>query len=436
MRIHFVGIGGIGVSALARHFIAEGWDVSGSDLKKSEITDELKDEGVRIQIGHDKNNIDSDIEKVVYTAAVNFDNPEIKEAIKMGIKIKSYPQALAEVSKDYFTIAVSGTHGKSTTTAITAMILIEAGFDPTVIVGTKLSQFGSKNYRRGSSQYLIIEADEWNKSILNYSPDLATITNLELEHLDSYSDIDDLIGTFREYLSGLKDKPVILNDDDSNLKKLKVKNRHFFSVNSPIKEEIKKVLKVPGDHNLENALAAYKTAELLKIPKEKILRGIANYEGIWRRFEEKEITVSGQKINIVQDYAHHPTELRATLKALSDKYGEKAVAVFQPHQYKRTAHLRDQFIEVLNESEIKVFVVDIYSVAGRESKEVKKKISSRELVEGVKNEKVDYLPGGFGEIKKKLEEYLQRGKIIAIIGAGDIYRLEEVLKGQIKSKNK
>lgn len=435
MHIHFVGIGGIGVSALARHFMEAKEVVTGSDLSESEIIEELKNEGAQITIGHSKKNVDGNIDRIIHTAAVSFDNPEIKRGKELGIKISSYPEALSEIGKDYFTIAISGTHGKSTTAAMTAMVLIEAGLDPTVVVGTKLKEFGSKNYRRGSSKYLIIEADEWNKSILNYSPDLAVITNLELEHLDSYSDLEDLLKTFQKYLSGMKNRPVILNGEDDNLKKLKVENKVFFSKNSSAKEEVKEVLRVPGKHNLENALAAFKVGEVLEISKEDILEGLAGYRGVWRRFEEKEISIFGRDIKLIQDYAHHPTELKATLDALTEKYGKEIVVVFQPHQYKRSYHLQDKFVEVLEKSELRIFVTDIYSVAGRESEEIKKKISSKELVKMSDNEKVSYLPGNFTDIKKKLICYLQDGKNIAIIGAGDIYRLEEVLKGQIKSNN-
>jgi len=201
MKIHFIGIGGIGVSALAQYYLAKGHKVSGSDLVSSEITGSLKKSGAKIFIArHLAKNLPDDTDLVIYSPAVSSDNPEIEKAKKSGIKIQSYPEALGELTKKYFTITVSGTHGKSTTCAMIALVLMKAGLDPTVIVGTKLKEFNGSNFRIGKSKYLIIEADEWQASFLNYWPKIIVLTNIEREHLDYYKDLKHILKTYKEYI--------------------------------------------------------------------------------------------------------------------------------------------------------------------------------------------------------------------------------------------
>jgi len=466
MRIHFIGIGGIGVSALARYYLAKGNQVSGSDLAFSEITDALKKIGAKIFIGpHSAGNLADNADMVVYSPAVQSDNPEMIEAKKKGIKIQSYPEALGELTKKYFTIAISGAHGKSTTTAMVSLILEKAGLDPTVIIGTKLKEFQNSNCRVGDSQYLVIEADEWNASFLNYWPKIIVLTNIEREHLDYYRDLDHILKTFGEYVNHLpKDGVLIVNEDDNNISKIKTNNKVVilsdsegsrsmmrgsftavqddskfriknYSIKQKEAEELKKILKVPGQHNVYNALATLAVARELGISDEVSFEALSKYQGAWRRFEISEKEVSGKKIIIVNDYGHHPTEVLATLKAGREKYQDRKIwCVFQPHQYQRTFFLFDDFVKVFSDVLKKIgnksildnlVLTDIYDVAGREREDVKKKVNSKILVEKIGLPSAVYIQRG--EIAGYLRDNLVDGDVLIIMGAGSIYDLQKEL---------
>ncbi len=433
MTIHFVGIGGIGVSALARHFLLEKNKVTGSDLSKSKITEDLEELGADITYRHSSKNIKKETDLVIFSPAIPEDNPEIKKAKSMEIETRSYPKALGELTKDYFTIAVSGTHGKSTTTSMAALVLEAGSLDPTVIVGTKLKEFNDSNYRKGNSEILLIEADEWQGSLLNYHPDIIILTNLELEHVDYYENLEKLLETFQNYVDRLDENGVaIINNEDENLMRLKVKQKvNYFSKEDSIAEKVKEKIKVPGVHNLENALAAYRLGKTLEIESDLILDGLSKYEGSWRRFEQKKIQINQKKYDLVLDYAHHPTELKAVLQAAREKFEERRIwAIFQPHQYQRSMHLKKEFVEVFKSSPVdKLSIVDIYSVPGREKESIKDKISSKALVDEVESSKIEYLPGNLKEISGKIRDNLQGNELIVIIGAGDIYKVEDFLKG-------
>jgi len=424
MNIHFIGIGGIGLSALARYYLAQDHEISGSDLEQSELTDALKEEGAEIFIGHNAKQITSNTDLVVYTAAINKDNPELVKAEKEGVPTQSYAEALGKLTKEHFTIAITGTHGKSTTAAMVASILIEAGLDPTVILGTKFDQLEHENCRIGESNYLVIEADEFNKSFLEHYPEILTVTSIEEDHLDCYENLEDIIKSYREFTTHLpKHGELIVNGDDHNAKKLKYNRTQTFSLQNPVSEKIKKVLQVPGKHNVSNALAALQTARALDISDEVSLKALSNFKGVWRRFDIKESKLNGKEVTIVNDYAHHPTELKATLKAAEEKFPEQEKwAVFQPHQVARTSNLFDDFVEVMKETTTeKLIVTDIYKVAGREEEE---KTTSKELVDAVNRENVVYVS------KEKLKKFLLenfKNEVLIIMGAGDIYKLEQEL---------
>ncbi|GAG07056.1 unnamed protein product, partial [marine sediment metagenome] len=264
---------------------------------------------------HKKNRLKPDIKQVIYSPAVKKNNPEFLEAKKREIKIQSYPQALGELTRKYFTIAVSGTHGKSTTTAMISLILIKAGLDPTVIIGTKLKEFGNSNFRMGKGKYLIIEADEWNASFLNYWPKIIVLTNIEKEHLDYYKNLKHILRTYKEYISHLsRNGTLVINKDDKNISKLKAQGLklHFksqgFSLKQKEAKKLKEILKIPGEHNILNALASLKTARILKIPDRVSFKALSEYKGAWRRFEKHKFKIGNQKLEIISDYAHHPTE--------------------------------------------------------------------------------------------------------------------------------
>ena len=473
MKIHFIGIGGIGTSALAQYYLAKGHKVSGSDLVSSEITDFLKKSGAKIFIvRHSAKNLPDDADLVIHSPAVRPDNPEIKKAKNLGIKIQSYPEALGELTRKYFTIAVSGTHGKSTTCTMISSILIKAGFDPTVIVGTKLKEFKGSNFRAGESKYLVIEADEWQASFLNYWPKIIILTNIEREHLDYYKNLEHILKTYSEYMSHLpKDGILVANKDDKNVKKI-ISNFQFpisnfqFSQSKDV-QKLRRILKVPGKHNIYNALAALSLARVLKIPDKISFKALSQYKGAWRRFEIERGVIGNKKFTIVSDYAHHPTEIRATLEAARGYFPKKKIwCVFQPHQYQRTFYLFNDFINVFSKAPIdRLIITDIYDVAGREKGGIKKKVSSEKLIKKLNKSRAIYLvrgqrglakaqrkktpsevngseekPGrnkpltgqtsnGIYLPKERIKNYLKRnlrgGEVVIVMGAGDIYNLGE-----------
>ena len=432
MKIHFIGIGGIGVSALAQYYLSNDHKVSGSDLVSSETTALLEKKGIKIIIGkHKTKNLSKNTDLVIYSPAVQENNPELKIAKKYKIKCQSYPEALGDLTKKYFTIAISGTHGKSTTTAMTSLILIKAGLDPTVILGTKLKEFNNSNFREGKSKYLIIEADEWKASFLNYFPKIIALTNIEKEHLDYYKDINHILTTYKKYISNLPEKAVLIIKKDKNILKLKAqfKKLKIKDYSSSPKQigKLKRILKVPGEHNVLNALTALTIAQTLKISDKISLKALSEYKGAWRRFEEQKIEIEDWKLKIISDYAHHPTEVNATLKAMREKFPNKKIwCIFQPHQYQRTFYLFKDFVKTfkhaIDKSNInKIIITDIYDVAGREKENIKKKINSEKLVKEINKPSVIYLP------KQKIINYLKKNikgkEIIIIMGAGDIYKI-------------
>jgi UDP-N-acetylmuramate--alanine ligase len=447
-KIHFIGIGGIGVSALARYYLEKGHKITGSDLVFSEITQDLEKKGVEIFIGKHKGiNIKEDIDLVIYTSAANDSNPEVKKAKELNIKIQSYSQALGDLTKEYFTIAVSGTHGKSSTSSMLGLLLIKAGLDPTVIIGTKLRELGDSNCRVGNSKYLVIEADEWNASFLNYYPDILVLTNIEIEHLDFYKDLDDILFTYKKYLNNLsKESFLIINGNDKNIGKLmeSIKpcpfNVKSFSLDQNEADEIKNVMKIPGKHNIANALAVLSVAEILNIDKKTVLESLSEYKGSWRRFDLSQRRTKDAKFTLINDYAHHPTEIKATLNACKEKFPDRKIyAVFQPHQYQRTFYLFDDFIKVLSNSLIdELIIADIYDVAGREEATIKKNVSSEKLVKEIEkkaNFKTFYIPT-INKIARHLNKKLEEKDVLIIMGAGTIYELASYFPLDRKQTNK
>jgi UDP-N-acetylmuramate--alanine ligase len=428
MKIHFIGIGGIGVSSLARYYLSQGAQVSGSDVSASPLIDELRQEGMHISIGHRVGNISKDMDLVIYSAAVKQDNPEIIEAKKHSIKSQTYAQALGELTKKMETIAVSGMHGKSTTTAIIGLMMEKAGLDPTVIVGTKIKEWGNKNFRIGGSQYLVIEADEFNRSFLNYWPKVIVLTNIEEEHLETYKDLNDIKETFKEYIGHLpSDGTVIENEEDKNIKEiisgLKIKSLAY---NSKIKNQ-ELNLKIPGAHNVANANAALAVAEVLNIPEKIAIESLNNFSGTWRRMEFKG-TINGAKI--YDDYGHHPTEIKATLDSARQLMAGngRLWCVFQPHQYQRTYRLFEKFTGAFDGAD-KIILLPIYSVAGRETDEIKEKVNSKMLAQAIRDrgQKEVLCLDLFDETAEYLKKNLKENDLCLIMGAGDINQLTEAV---------
>ena len=404
MKIHFIGIGGIGVSALAQYYLQKGYEISGSDLAPSEITDAMAKVGVEIFIGNKPEHIKPDVDLVVYSPAVKSDNQEFMTAKKLGIKLQSYPEALGQLTREYTTIAISGSHGKSTTTAMTALVLIAGGIDPTVIVGTKLKEFGNSNFRAGKSNYLVIEACEYDGSFLEYSPTIAVITNIDKEHLDYFKTFANVKKAFKEFVKKVPQDGLLITEK-----------------NLPMKEVKNLKLQVPGQHNILNALAALSVARFLGVADEISFQALSEFTGTWRRFE---ITKT-EPYTVVSDYGHHPNEILATLTAAREKYPDKKIwVIFQPHQYQRTYYLLKDFIKVFRKINIdNIIITDIYDVAGREEKNINQKINSELLVKKINKKNVQY--ANIIDAEKYVKGNVKNGEVVIIMGAGDVYKLAD-----------
>jgi len=429
-KVHFIGIGGIGISALARYFLAQNWLISGSDAFKSPETEEIRKDGINVKIGHKKSNISRDLDLVIYSQAIPSDNPEILYAKRLKIPLKTYPEALGELTKKYKTLAVAGSHGKSTTTALLSLIFLEAKLDPTVIIGTKLKEFKGKNFRLGKSKYLIIEADEYKDSFLNYYPQGAIVTNVDREHLDHYKNFGNVKKGFLNFMGNLQPEGIlVLNKDDKPLASLanKFKNKRVIWVShKDVKrvKQIKKVLQVPGAHNVSNALQAFYLAKSFGIKEKVILKALSKYEGAWRRMEYKGELVDKNlksKALVYDDYGHHPTEIKATLKAFREKHPERfLICVFQPHQSRRLEILFNEFTKAFEESDV-LILFDIYKVSGRD--ELSQNVDSKKLSESVTLPgTVVHLPypGDLKDIALSILEVSYSPGVIVMMGAGDI----------------
>ena len=442
MKIHCIGIGGIGVSALAQYYLAQGYKVSGSDLVASEITSALERKGITIFIGNSAEHITPDIDIVVHSPAVKPSNPEYHKAKSLGLTIKSYPKALGELTRRYFTIAVTGSHGKSTTTAMIGLVLIKAGLNPTVIVGTKLKEFGDNNFHMGNSRFLVIEACEYDDSFRHYSADIAVITNIDKEHLDYFETMEGVVEAFETFIEKLPKKSLLIaNRDDGYATAVAEKQNQrrvlYYSLRLQAQKNqdiaviagkkdaaiIKQSLGIPGSHNVSNALAVLSVARVLKISDEVTFKVFPQYHGSWRRFEVKEKRVNQRLVTIVSDYGHHPTEVIATLKAAREKFpGKKIWCIFQPHQYQRTYYLMKDFVKLFKKVPVnQVIITDIYDVAGREEKKISGEVSAQSLVKKVGKRTVIYLPTK--EIPSYMQQRVKRGDVVVVMGAGDIYTL-------------
>lgn len=392
-NVFFVGVGGIGISALARLFKASGKNVSGSDKSASPLTEELKAEGMDIFIGHSENQLPKDSDLVIYSEAVSLDNPELEKASELGIPMMNYFQALGKVAESYRLVAISGTHGKTTTTAMLALILERAGLDATVIVGTKVKEFGNKNIKIGSSELMLVEACEYRRNFLSLKPDLLGVLNVELDHLDYFKSFEDYEKAFQELAS--QSAEVVWPDDVA---------------------EYEGEVGVPGWHNLMNAGMAANLARKLGVSESVIASALADFKGTWRRFEYRG-TCGGALV--YDDYAHHPSEIMATLQAAREKHPDtRIVAVFQPHQYSRTAKLLDAFAESFEDAD-EVIITNIYEA--RDTMEDKHAVSAESLVEEISHHHDDVKFGnGLEKTANHLLETAQDGDLILVMGAGDV----------------
>ena len=419
-KIHFIGIGGIGISAIARMMILDGKKVSGSDIAESIVSDKLRDLGADIFIGHKEENLQR-VDLVVYTTAISLENPELQKAKRLGVEMYSYPEMLGLVSKNKYTIAICGTHGKTTTTAMIGGILSDAGLDPTLVVGSLLKK-GESNFVAGKSDYFVVEACEYRRAFLNLSPKIIVVTNIEADHLDYYENLEDIQGAFSEFVAKLADDGILIcNAKDDNLapviRSAKCKVIDYKNIDL---EDLR--LKVPGRHNLENAKAAATAALALGVNNETSKKSLENFSGTWRRFEHKGTTKNGAEV--YDDYGHHPTEIKATLLGAREFFGsKKIICVFQPHLFSRTKSLMDDLANSFEDADF-VVLADIYAAREKDGGD----INSKDLEEKIKQSKADvvYL-GSFDKIEKFLMENSGAGNVIITMGAGDVYKIGEKL---------
>ena len=425
--VHFIGIGGIGMSALARMMLGRHWQkkVSGSDQSPSHIIEELERLGALISIGHAAESLAQEVDLVVYAIAIPEDNPELYEAKRRGIPTLTYPELLGLVSKDYYTIAISGTHGKTTTTGMVAQVLRDGGLEPTVVIGSLLrdqEQKGS-NFIAGVGKYFVVEACEYQRSFLNLDPTILVITNIDNDHLDYYKDIADIQSAFRELAKKVPEEGfVVTNPKDSFIKeavldiRAKVIDYTKFVQMPPLK------LQVPGMHNQLNAAAALAVADILKIPKVEAEAALKHFPGTWRRFEYKGKTVNGALI--YDDYGHHPTEIKATLKAAREQFPkQKIVVAFQPHLYSRTKLLFNDFAKSFSNAD-EVLLAPIY--AAREPNDPD--ISSGLLAEKIKKEGKNATAfENFNILTEHLLQRISSDQVIITLGAGDIFKVGDAL---------
>ena len=426
------------MSSLARFYKSQNWAVYGSDGSDTIITKDLVKDGFGVKIGQKRTNIPAGIDLFVHTQAIQPTNEELIFAKKTGKEVLSYPQALGRLTTQFKTVAICGAHGKSTTTAMVGKILIDAGIDPTIILGTKVDYLNGTNFRLGQSKVLLIESDEYGAAFLNYSPEVAIILNIDKEHLDFYGNFAKVKSTFLKFTRNIKpDGVLILNEDNKVINSLldkfekiaKAKNFKIikFSLNKENISELKKNILIPGDHNLSNALGAVKVAEVLGINSKEALKSLSGFNGVWRRME---LRGKFEGADIYDDYAHHPTEISASLSGLRQKYPDaRIVCVFQPHQAKRVESLFKEFIGSLANADFGI-ILPIYMVAGRDLAKVRydSPLLVKELQKKEKNSRYTYLEDK-NNLAEELKKYILENKdsVIVMMGAGSIFEITSEL---------
>ena len=450
-RVHFIGIGGIGMSGIAEILLTMGYAVSGSDLKRSSVTDRLEMLGATIYTGHTAKNA-SATDVVVITSAVSQDNPEIIEAKSRGIPVIQRAEMLSELMRLKFGIAVAGMHGKTTTTSMLAAVLHAGALDPTVVVGGRVDALGS-NARFGNSQYLIAEADESDRSFLKLPPILAVVTNLDREHMDCYRDMDDVANAFVEFMNKVPFYGAVTACiDNAMLRDIlpRVTRRlytygespdaHFRLQMLPKSGECHSTfevnyrglilgpfhLHVPGKHNVLNATAAVAVGVQLQIPPDKIAEGLASFRGVDRRFQIKGIE---REVTVVDDYGHHPTEILATLRAARDCGYNRVLVLFQPHRFTRTRDLMLDFTTAFHDADL-VEILDIYAASEQPIPGVNSPALARAITDfGHKG--TAYAPT-LEEGIARLAAAARPGDVILTLGAGSVSQAAPLILQKLK----
>ena len=429
-QIHFIGIGGSGISSIAYLALSYGIKVTGSDATKSPITEDLKKEGIKVNIGHKKNNLNKLAELVIYTEAIDQStNSELLEAKKLNIPTFSYFEAIGEISNYKKTIAVIGTHGKTTTVAMLGQALSEANIDPTVILGSRVPAFNNKNMRIGHSEWLIVEGCEYRQSFMSLNVYGIVLLNCEAEHLDYFKNEENYINTYIKFIKKIpKNGFLIYNQDDYNSRTV---SKHckgkLIPINTKVISELGLKPNMPGDFNKQNATFAFLTGLEIGANEELLRTSLSQFKGVSRRLE---ILGKPNGIVVISDYAHHPTEIKATLKALKEKYGNKRiVCIYQPHQYARTLSIMEDLPNSFDNADV-VIIPNIYEA--RDSKETMSKINGEKLAKMISKKHNDTrwghsLERGYKMFKKELK----KGDIALIMGAGDVYKIGEWLMSDL-----
>jgi UDP-N-acetylmuramate--alanine ligase len=447
-HIHFVGIGGVGMSGIAEVLLTLGYRVTGSDARRSETVERLERLGAKVYLGHEATHVEG-AQVVVYSSAVARDNVEVQAARQRGVPVIGRAEMLAELMRLKYGIAIAGTHGKTTTTSMVAAVLGAGGFDPTVVVGGRVHGLGT-NARLGQGEFLVAEADESDGSFLKLSPTIAVVTTVDAEHLDHYADLDAIVTAFLTFVNKVPFYgSAVVCLDDPNIQRmipriekrvvtygleagadLMARRLSFAEMRSEF-EAVHRgkplgpvILQVPGRHNVLNALAAAAVGLDLEMPFDKIQTALASFAGVQRRFQ---IRGEAQGVLVVDDYGHHPAEIRATLAAAKAGFDRRVITVFQPHRYSRTQHLLNDFLTAFYQSDV-LIVMDIYA-AGEAPIEG---VHARDLADGIAahgHREVLYLGGDRAAIVDYLCESTRAGDLVLTLGAGDVGQLGgELLK--------
>jgi len=444
-RIHFVGIGGSGMSGIAEVYANLGFEVSGSDLRSTTVTRRLEEKGISIFIGHAAENV-KDVDVVVTSTAVQSENPEVVQAKEERIPVVRRAEMLAELMRFRFGIAVSGTHGKTTTTSLVASLLAEGELDPTFVIGGRLNSLGG-NAKLGEGHYLVAEADESDASFLFLQPMMTIVTNIDADHMSTYQgDFNILRQTFLEFLQHLPfyglvvacvdddevrnllpeiSRPILTYglSEDADIRASNIVQdgiQTHFTVSSADKENwLNITLNLPGEHNVQNALAAIAVASQLKVSDKAILSALASFEGIGRRFQiYGDLEMPNGRVTLVDDYGHHPREVEATLKAIHKVWPDRRIVVaFQPHRYSRTRDLFEDFVHVLSLPDVlllqEVYAAGEIPINGADGRSLMRAIRLRASNDPVFIESLE-------ELKEMLPKVLQENDVLLTLGAGDI----------------
>lgn len=445
-HIHFVGIGGIGMSGMAEILLHRGFTISGSDESRGETVDRLVALGATVHIGHKAEHVGG-ADVVVYTSAVKAeDNVETREAMARKIPVIKRSEMLAELMRMKYGVAIAGTHGKTTTTTMTGLVVQQGAFDPTIVVGGRVHSFDQTNAVVGKGDIMIVEADEYDRTFLKLSPTMVVITNIDADHLDIYADLEDIKSAFVEFAAKVPfygalvvclDDPMVRSvlphftrrtlsyglTPQAELRAVDIQSdamQSRFRVLHNRKELGSVTLHVPGEHNVRNALGAIGIGIELGMDFADIARGIESFSGVFRRFQ---IKGEAQGITVIDDYAHHPTEVRATLQAARSGWNERRiVAVFQPHLYSRTRDLYADFGSSFFDADVLV-VTDVYPSREKPIEGVSGQLIS-DMAANIGHRHVVYVPNK-ADLPARLGELCQSGDLVITMGAGDVYRFGE-----------